>query len=305
MASATEQVPSEKPDTVRPRRKLLPPEIAARKGADRLVMIAAYDVITARWAEAAGVDIILVGDSLGQVVLGYGSTIPVTVDEIVHHTRAVARGAAGTHIVADMPFLAIGADDTEAVRAAGRLMKEGGADSVKVEAGRALAPRVRRLVDAGIPVMGHVGLTPQTAGLLGGLKVQGGTIARAKEILSDAEALVDAGVYAIVIEVVPAELGAIITERVPVPTIGIGAGADTDGQVLVAADLLGITPQPGPRFIKRYADLATVSQDALSAFTEDVRSGIYPAAEHTYPMKAGVADALRDELADLEPENDR
>ncbi len=184
-------------------------------------------------------------------------------------------------------------------------MKEGGADSIKVEAGRALAPRVRRLVDAGIPVMGHVGLTPQTAGLLGGLKVQGGTVSRAREILSDAEALVDAGVYAIVIEVVPTELGALITERVPVPTIGIGAGPGTDGQVLVAADLLGMTPLPGPRFIKRYADLATVSQDALGAFAADVRSGIYPAPEHTYAMKAGVAEALRDDLAGVQPGDDR
>ena len=305
VGSATENHSTGHNGLDRPRRKLLPPEITARKSAEPLVMVAAYDVLTARWAEAAGVDLLLVGDSLGQVVLGYESTIPVTIDEIVHHTRAVARGAGGTHVVADMPFLAIGADDPEAIRAAGRLMKEGGADSVKVEAGRALAPRVRRLVDAGIPVMGHVGLTPQTAGLLGGLKVQGGTLARAKEILSDAEALVDAGVYAIVIEVVPAELGALITERVPVPTIGIGAGAGTDGQVLVAADLLGMTPPPGPRFIKRYADLATVSQQALGEFVADVRSGIYPAPEHTYPMKPGVAEALRDESAETQPENER
>ena len=297
--------PTEKPPNERPRRKLLPPEISARKGGERLVMVAAYDVLTARWAESAGVDIILVGDSLGQVVLGYESTVSVTVDDIVYHTRAVTRGAGATHVVADMPFLALGADDAEAVRAAGRLMKEGGADSVKVEAGRALAPRVRRLVEAGIPVMGHVGLTPQTAGLLGGLRVQGGTVARAKEILGDAEALVDAGVYAIVIEVVPAELGALITERVAVPTIGIGAGARTDGQVLVAADLLGMTPQPGPRFIKRYVDLAAVSQGALAAFADDVRSGIYPAAEHTYPMTSEVADALRADLAGSMAEDDR
>jgi 3-methyl-2-oxobutanoate hydroxymethyltransferase len=289
----------------RPRSKLLPPEIAARKGGERLAMVAAYDVLTARWAEAAGIDMILVGDSLGQVVLGYESTVSVTVDEIVHHTRAVTRGAPNTHVVADMPYLAIGADDRDAVRAAARLMKEGGADAIKVEAGYALASRVRRLVDVGIPVMGHVGLTPQTAGLLGGLKVQGGTVARAQAILRDAEALVDAGVYAIVVEVVPAPLGTLITERVPVPTIGIGAGGDTDGQVLVAADLLGMTPPPGPRFIRRYADLAAVSQDALADFAADVRSGAYPAEEHTYTMKPGVVDALRDAQASSAAEEGR
>lgn len=279
------------------RRKLTPPGIVARKGGEKLVMVAAYDVLTAGQAERAGVDIVLVGDSLGQVVLGYGSTVPVTVDEILHHTRAVVRGAPGTHVVADMPFLSFGVDDAEAIRNAGRILKEGGADGVKVETGRALAGRVRRMVEAGIPVMGHVGLTPQTASALGGLTVQGKDLAGARAILEDAEALVAAGVYALVVEVVPAELGAILSERVPVPVIGIGAGAGTDGQVLVAADLLGMMTGTGPRFVKRYADIAALSQDAFAAFAAEVRSGAYPGREHGYPAKPEVVASLRAELA--------
>lgn len=271
-------------------------DIASTKGGDKLVMLAAYDVLTARLAEAAGIDLLLVGDSLGQVVLGYGSTVPVTIEEILHHTRAVVRGAPNTHVVADMPFLTFSIETTEAIRNAGRLLKEGGADSVKIEAGRAQAERVKAVIDAGIPVMGHVGLTPQTAGSLGGLRVQGRDLARAREILDDAVALEQAGVFAIVIEAVPTELGTLISRRVRVPTIGIGAGPGTDGQVLVAADLLGIEDRVSPRFVKRYADLGRLTHDAFTAFASEVRSGDFPGPEHGYPMKVEIAEALLAEL---------
>jgi 3-methyl-2-oxobutanoate hydroxymethyltransferase len=277
-------------------RKLTAREITLRKGGDKLVMLAAYDVLTARAIERAGLDVILVGDSLGMVVLGYDTTIPVTVEDVVYHTRAVVRGAPKTHVVADLPFLSYHLSDAQALETAGRLMQQGGADSVKLEGGRTVAPRIRALVDAGISVMGHVGLTPQKVGVTGGFRVQGRDRQTARQIVEDAEAVAAAGAYALVLEMVPAELARIITGRVPIPTIGIGAGPDCDGQVLVAADLLGCDDRTPFRFVKRYADLAATMTDAFNRYAADVRQGAFPTAAQSFEMKPDIAADLRQEL---------
>jgi 3-methyl-2-oxobutanoate hydroxymethyltransferase len=278
------------------REKLTAPQIQERKGGPKLTMVSVYDYPMARLAEQAGLDLLLVGDSLGMVVLGHPSTVPVTLADIVHHARAVVRAAPTTHVVADLPFLTYQIDDALAIGNAGRLLQEGGADSVKLEGGRAVAGRIRAIVAAGIPVMGHIGLTPQSAGSLGGFRVQGRDVASARAILADAEAVAAAGAFAVVIEAVPAELGALITERLPIPTIGIGAGPDCDGQVLVGHDLLGFGEGVLPRFAKRYADLGATTRTAFAAFVEEVRAGDFPAAAHSYAMKPEVATALREEL---------
>ncbi|MBA3415162.1 MAG: 3-methyl-2-oxobutanoate hydroxymethyltransferase [Chloroflexia bacterium] len=285
MTAAAGEQPGPKP---KPRRKLTVPGVRAHKGATPLVMVALYDFSTARLAEAAGVDMILVGDSLGMVLLGHASTVPVTLDDIVRHTQAVVRGAPKTHVVADLPFLTYHIDDGRTVENAGRLIQEGGADAVKLEGGRVVARRVRALTDAGIPVCGHVGLTPQSAGALGGFKVQGATEAGARHVLADAEAVAEAGAYALVLEAIPAELGALVTERVDLPTIGIGAGPDCDGQVLLAHDLLGLEERFAPRFVKRYADLAGITRSAFAAYAEEVRQRTFPAPEHTYAAEPEV-----------------
>ncbi len=279
------------------RSKLTVPEISAAKGKRRLAMVAAYDFPMARLAEQAGIDLLLVGDSLGMVVLGHDSTVPVTLEDVLHHCRAVVRGAPGTHVVADLPFLTYRIDDARAIENAGRLLQQGGADAVKLEGGRALAPRIRAIVGAGIPVMGHVGLTPQSAGSLGGFRVQGRSVDSARAIVADAEAVATAGAYALVVEAVPAELGALITERVPIPTIGIGAGPGCDGQVLIGHDLLGLEDRIAPRFAKRYADLGAATRDAFAAFAAEVRDGTFPDAEHSYAMKPEVAAKVRSALA--------
>lgn len=264
-----------------------------RNGAAALVMVTAYDAPTARLAAEAGVDILLVGDSVGTARLGYASTVPVTLADILHHCRAVRRGAPAMHIVADLPFMTYGVSDEQAVANAGRLLQDGDADAVKLEGGTHLASRISAIVRAGIPVVGHIGLTPQTAGMLGGLKVQGRDLESARTLIDDALAVERAGAHALVIEVVPAELGALITERAAIPTIGIGAGGECDGQVLVETDLLGLDDQFSPRFIQRYADLGTTIRDGFAAFAEDVRTGRYPAEDHTYAMKPSVAARLR------------
>jgi 3-methyl-2-oxobutanoate hydroxymethyltransferase len=278
------------------RRKLSAEAILARKGGEKLTMLAAYDYPTARLIEAAAVDIILVGDSLGMVVLGYDSTVPVTVDDILHHTRAVVRGAPNTHIVADMPFLSYHLSDSQAIENAGRLIQQGGADSVKLEGGRRIANRIQAIVDAGIPVMGHVGLTPQTAGKSGGFRVQGRDLASALAIVEDAEAVAAAGVFSMVVEAVPADLGRIVTERMSVPTIGIGAGADCDGQVLVSNDLLGIDSALSLRFAKRYAELGPAMEQAFASYVQDVQGGEFPAPENSFTMKSEVLQALEEAL---------
>jgi 3-methyl-2-oxobutanoate hydroxymethyltransferase len=277
-------------------RKLTAREITARKSGDKLVMLAAYDVLTARAIERAGIDLILVGDSLGMVVLGYDTTVRVTVDDVVYHTRAVVRGAPKTHVVADLPFLSYHLSDAQALANAGRLIQQGGADSVKLEGGRGVANRIRALVQAGIPVMGHVGLTPQKVGVTGGFRVQGRDRLTARQIVEDAEAVADAGAYAVVLELVPTELAQIVGERVTIPTIGIGAGPDCDGQVLVAADLLGLDDRPSYRFVQRYAELGITMTDAFARYATDVRRNVFPTDTHSYSMKPEVLKVLHQDL---------
>ena len=255
-----------------------------RERREPITMVTAYDFPTARLADQAGVDAILVGDSLAMVVLGHPDTLSVTMDEMLHHARAVRRGASRALLIGDMPFLSYQADEAEAVRNAGRFLKEAGMEAVKLEGGRAVAATVRRIVRAGIPVQGHVGLTPQSVNVLGGWKVQGRTAAAARALLEDALALEDAGCFSIVLESVPDRVAAHITERVKVPTIGIGAGPGTSGQVLVLHDMLGLFDRFTPRFVKRYADLGDTARAALESFRADVEDRAFPAAEHSYTI---------------------
>ena len=274
--------------------KLTTQAIRARKGGKKLSMLSLYDFPFARLAQEAGIDILLVGDSLGMVVHGVDSTVPVTIDDVVYHARAVRRGAPRTHVVADLPFLTYHIDTPRAVENAGRLVQEGGADSVKLEGGREVAERIEAIVRAGIPVMGHIGLTPQSVGALGGFKVQGRDDASARKILDDARAVADAGAFAVVVEVVPAELGALITDRVSIPTIGIGAGPSCDGQVLVAHDMLGLQERIIGRFAKIYAEVGEQIQNAFASYKDEIESGEFPAEEHSYGMAKDVLAQLRE-----------
>ena len=244
-------------------------------------MLTAYDATTAAILAEAGIPLLLVGDSVGDNVLGHATTVPVTLEDMLHHTRAVARGAAGSLVIADLPFGSYQVDVDEGMRAALRLVKEGGAHAVKAEGGTRVSELARRLVEAGVPFMGHLGLTPQSVHEMG-YRVQGRGPEAAEGILADAQALEAAGAFAIVLEGVPASLGKAVTDAVGVPTIGIGAGADTDGQVLVVHDLLGLSPGPPPRFVKAYADLRGVITDAVRAFADDVAAGVFPAPEQRY-----------------------
>jgi 3-methyl-2-oxobutanoate hydroxymethyltransferase len=253
-----------------------------------LVMLTAYDAPTARLAAAAGVDMLLVGDSLGMVVLGYESTVPVTMEDMLHHARAARRGAPGSFIVADLPFLSYATAD-DALRNAGRFMKEAGADAVKLEGGLEVAPVIETLVRAGIPVMGHLGLTPQTASALGGFKLQAQDEDGARKLLADARAIEDAGCWGIVLELVPAPLAKLVTARAGIPTIGIGAGAHCDGQVLVYHDLVGLTPADfRPRFLKRYAESGEAMRAAIAQYAGEVRGGKFPDEAHSFGMNADV-----------------
>jgi 3-methyl-2-oxobutanoate hydroxymethyltransferase len=266
------------------REPLALPEIDAMKAAGtKIVMVTAYDHPSARLASEAGVDMILVGDSAGNNVLGYESTVPVTMEEAVMLTAAVARARPRSLIVGDLPFGSFQASDAEAVTNSARLVKAG-ADAVKLEGAGPMLPRVRAIVGAGIPVMGHLGLTPQSATMLGGMKAQGRSAATATRLLADARDLEAAGCFSIVLEAVPARIAAHVTRTLRVPTIGIGAGADCDGQVLVWHDLLGVNEGPAPRFVKRYADVAGEIRRGLEAFAAEVRSGAYPADEHVYKI---------------------
>jgi 3-methyl-2-oxobutanoate hydroxymethyltransferase len=251
---------------------------------ERIVMVTAYDYPSGSLADAAGVDIVLVGDSAAMTVLGYESTVPATMDEMVMLTRAAVRGAKRPLVVADMPFGSFQISDEEAVRSAVRFVKEAGADAVKVEGAGQTVSRVLALVGAGIPVMGHIGLTPQSATMLGGFRAQGRTSARARQLLEDARTLEQAGCFALVLEALPAPVAARITEELTIPTIGIGSGRDCDGQVLVYHDLLGLYQGKEPRFVKRYAELASTIKDAIERYAADVRSGAFPGDEHTYSI---------------------
>ena len=266
-----------------PDAKVTTAALRARKGtADRIAVLTAYDVVFARLADEAGIDVVLVGDSLGMVVQGERSTLAVTMDEMVYHSRIVSRGVRRAHLVADLPFMSYQASVEDGMHAAGRLLKEGRAEAVKLEGGVEVAELVRRLVRAGIPVMGHIGMTPQSVHQLGGFKVQGRTDAQRAQILDGARAVSEAGAYAIVIEAVPHVLAAEITRAVSVPTIGIGAGVHCDGQVMVMHDLLGLEPAWKPRFVRRYAEMGKAVGEAFAAYAADVRAGRFPAPEETY-----------------------
>ena len=279
--------------------KLSLADLAERKRrGEKLVMVTAYDHPGARLADEAGVDLILVGDSAADNVLGYDSTVPVTMDELLVLVRAVTRGARRPVVVADLPFGSFQLSDEDALRNAIRFVKEGGSDAVKLEGAGPSLERVRALVGAGIPVMGHLGLTPQSATMLGGFKAQGRTAQKARQLYADARALEAAGCFALVLEAVPAAVAARITEALSIPTIGIGAGAGCDGQVLVWHDLLGLSDRRPARFVKRYAELGAEIRRALGAFAADVRAGAFPGKEHTYAMP-------EDELALFETALDR
>ena len=265
-----------------------------KRDGEKIPMVTAYDYTAARIADAAGIPIVLVGDSLGMVVLGYDSTIPVTMDDMVRHTRMVSRGASDALIVADLPFMAYQVDANEAMRNAGRLMQEGGAHTVKMEGGVAIAGTVRRIVDAGAPVMGHIGLTPQSVNALGGYRVQGRTRATARRLLDDAIALQDAGAYSVVLECVPSPLAKVITERLTIPTIGIGAGPDCDGQVQVFHDMLGLFPDFLPRHARRYATLSDDITAAFRQYADDVRAGDFPDESESFTMNEALLSDLLD-----------
>lgn len=249
---------------------------------ERITMVTAYDATFARLVEEGGADAILVGDSLGMVVQGQENTLAVTLDDIIYHTRAVRRGAKRAHIVADMPFMSYQHDVVEALRSAGRLLKEGGAESVKLEGGEEVAPTVERMVRAGIPVQGHIGLTPQSVHAMGGFKIQGKTAAAAKRLVADAKALEAAGCFSIVLEGVPVELSRVITQALSIPTIGIGAGVACDGQVLVIYDLLGMNLEFKPKFVKRYETLGALIPAAVARYKEETAQGTFPGEEHTF-----------------------
>ncbi len=275
--------------------KVTVPEIRARKGGPPVAMVTAYDFTMARLVDEAGVDMVLVGDSLGMVVQGLANTIPVTLDEICYHGRAVARGLTRAHVVGDMPFMSYQVSPVQAVESAGKMMKEGAFESVKLEGGEEVADHVRRLVRAGIPVVGHVGLTPQSVHALGGFKVQGRG-ADEDRILADAIAIDEAGAFAIVLEAIPPDVAARITAAVRAPTIGIGAGPSCDGQVLVCTDLLGMARGHSPKFTKRFAEVGDAIVGAMRAYVGEVQAGTFPAAEHTY--KANAARASSDNVKD-------
>lgn len=258
----------------------------------KITMITAYSYPQGLIVDEAGIDIILVGDSLGMVELGYKDTVPVTMDEMLMHTKAVTRGVKRAHVVGDMPFMSYNISIEQGVTNAGVLYKDGLADSVKLEGGQDMAPVVRAIVKAGIPVFGHVGLTPQTAAMLGGFKVQGKSMDQAKRVVDDALAIEDAGAFAIVLEAIPRQLAAIITKKLRIPTIGIGGGLDCDGQVLVLHDMVGLFRRFTPKFVKVYADVYSIQIDAVKKYVADVQESKFPAEEHTFTMKEEVAAEL-------------
>ncbi|MPM25462.1 3-methyl-2-oxobutanoate hydroxymethyltransferase [bioreactor metagenome] len=255
-------------------------------------MITAYDYAMARNVDEAGIDMILVGDSVGNVMLGYSSTIPVTMDAMIHHTQAVVRGTKYALVVGDMPFMSYQASEAEGLMNAGRFLKEGGCAAIKLEGGSEVCPLVKKMVTAGIPVMGHIGLTPQSVNQFGGFKVQGKDVAAAQKLLDDAKALEAAGAFSIVLECVPAALAAKVSELISIPTIGIGAGNGCDGQVLVCNDLLGVSNGFTPKFVKKYRDLHQEIVGAVSEYISDVRDRSFPAPEHTFKIDDEVLEKL-------------
>lgn len=276
----------------RPEKVSAPSLRASKERAERLVCLTAYDYPTARIVDEAGIDVILVGDTLGNVVLGYGNTVPVTLEEVLMCTRAVRRAVQRALLVADMPYGTFHTGPDDAVRAALRLVKEGGAEAVKLEGGRKRVQLVKRLVDEEVAVMGHIGLTPQSINKLGAYRVQGKSAKAARELLDDARALEDAGAFAVVLEVVPREIARMITESISIPTIGIGAGVHCDIQVLVLHDMLGLGFGKQARFVRPYANLRQTITDAVSRFAEDVRNGSYPSDQESYGLPEAAAEEL-------------
>jgi 3-methyl-2-oxobutanoate hydroxymethyltransferase len=267
-------------------KKMTIPDITSRKqSGDKITMLTAYDYPWARMIDQAGVDIALVGDSLGMVVLGHTSTVSVTMEEMLHHTRAVSRGVQRALVIGDMPFGSYNSSIPNAINNATRFLKEANADGVKLEGGRVMADTVEALVGAGIPVQGHVGLTPQTATSLGGFKVQGKSAEAARQLLDDAQALEDAGCFSIVLEAIPAPIAKMITESISIPTIGIGAGVDCDGQVLVSHDMVGLFDGFTPKFVKQYIQLRESVVEAISSYKKEVEQGLFPTDEHSFAMK--------------------
>jgi 3-methyl-2-oxobutanoate hydroxymethyltransferase len=276
--------------------KITVKDFRALKGSGRrITMLTAYDASLARLLEQSGVEVLLVGDSLGMVVLGYASTVPVTMEEMLHHVKAVCRGTQQALVIADMPFGSYQVSSEQAVHNGLRFLKEAGCAAVKVEGGTEVCAAVRALVQAGVPVMGHIGLTPQTAGQLGGFKVQGKDLAAARTLLRAAKDLDQAGVFGLVLEAVPAPLAKLLTAAVSVPTIGIGAGPDCDGQVLVSNDLLGLFDQFTPRFVKRYLHLGPEIRKAVQSYIHEVEAGIFPDAEHSFASDQDLSSLLQDE----------
>ncbi len=264
----------------------------AKEEGTKISMLTAYDYSTAKLMDEAGINSILVGDSLGNVVLGYDDTISVTMEDMIHHTRAVSRGAKKALVIADMPFMSYQASVYDAVVNAGRLMKEGRANAVKLEGGREVCPQIKAIVDAGIPVCAHIGLTPQSINSLGGNRVQGKTEAAAMKLLDDAMGVQEAGAFAVVIEAVPEKLAALITSRLEIPTIGIGAGNCCDGQVLVYQDMLGMFSDFTPKFVKKYANLGELMTAAFKQYDQEVKNKSFPSEEHTYKIDDGIIEKL-------------
>ena len=266
-----------------------------KQSGERITMLTAYDYTTARIMDECGVNAILIGDSLGMVMLGYENTLPVTMEDMIHHTSAVSRGAANAFIVADMPFMSYQTSVQDAVMNAGRLVKEGGANAVKLEGGAEVCGQIRAIVNASIPVVAHLGLTPQSVNAFGGFKVQGKSLDMARKLIGDALKIQEAGACAVVLEGIPAGLAAIITKKLFIPTIGIGAGNSCDGQVLVYQDMLGLTTGHTPKFAKRFAEAGALMRQGISDYISETRSGAFPSAEHTYAIDDDVLDELMKE----------
>ena len=281
------------------RKKVTILDLKNKKGkGEPITMLTAYDYPTGLLVDQAGIDIILVGDSLAMVVLGHENTVAVTMDEMLHHCKAVARGAKNPLLVGDMPFMSYQVDVKEAIRNAGRFLKEGGMDVVKLEGGRDMAPTVKGIVDAGIPVMGHIGLTPQTISKLGGYRVQGKDVVTAKALIDDGLALEEAGAFSLILEAIPGPVARLITERVGIPTIGIGAGPDCDGQVLVTHDLIGLFDRFVPKFVKQYTNTFSSIIEALESYRDEVVAGTFPGPEHGYSMSDEALQALLKEFGE-------
>lgn len=264
----------------------------AKENGEKVTMLTAYDYSTAKLMDEAGIDSILIGDSLGNVMLGYEDTISVTMEDIIHHTAAVARGAKEAMIVADMPFMSYQTSVYDAVVNAGRIMKEGRANAVKLEGGVSVCPQIKAITSAGIPVVAHLGLTPQSINVFGGYKVQGKSEAAAKQLLEDALAVQEAGAFAVVLECVPSKLAALLTEKLSIVTIGIGAGNECDGQVLVYQDMLGMFSDYVPKFVKQFANVGEVMKQAFADYKKEVSEGVFPAEEHGYKIEDDVIEKL-------------